>query len=233
MWVGAYLVGGLLFAATAATLPPPEDEAPQATTEPEPTGPGKFGDRCTSSEECGFRGSHCENGACSCRPELPATNHFDKCGLEVDINGTCFFHEQCEMRVQQTECRDNRCSCRFEMKPALNKKNQVECIADNVPWEPERYVDPTMIGVLVGMALMFIIICVVLRLFSKARWRDNRTIFNTPNPRLMNVSLLRDTKAGSGERRGSRGSNTKPPSRQPSLASLRPTSPSQSHAVQA
>lgn len=30
-----------------------------------------------------------------------------------------------------------------------------------------QYIDPAMIGVLVGMALMFIIICVVLRLFSK------------------------------------------------------------------
>lgn len=33
--------------------------------------------------------------------------------------------------------------------------------------EPERYVDPAMIGILAGMALMFIIICVVLRLFSR------------------------------------------------------------------
>lgn len=32
---------------------------------------------------------------------------------------------------------------------------------------PETYIDPAMIGVLVGMALMFIIICVVLRLFSQ------------------------------------------------------------------
>ncbi|KAJ4432394.1 hypothetical protein ANN_21013, partial [Periplaneta americana] len=90
---------------------------------------------------------------------------------------------------------------------------------------PPRYVDPTMIGVLVGMALMFIILCVVLRLFSKARWRENRTIFNTPNPRLMNVSLLRDSKLLHGpERRGSRAS-VRGPSRQPSMASLRPTSP--------
>lgn len=35
------------------------------------------------------------------------------------------------------------------------------------PPAPVQYVDPAMIGVLVGMALMFIIICVVLRLFSK------------------------------------------------------------------
>lgn len=33
--------------------------------------------------------------------------------------------------------------------------------------EPERYIDPAMIGILAGMALMFVIICVVLRLFSR------------------------------------------------------------------
>ncbi|KAK9512089.1 hypothetical protein O3M35_000592 [Rhynocoris fuscipes] len=40
----------------------------------------------------------------------------------------------------------------------------------------------------------------------------------------MNVSLLRDSKPA-GERRGSKGSNNRVPSRQPSLASLRPQSP--------
>lgn len=63
-------------------------------------------------------------------------------------------------------------------------------------------------------------------LISRARWRENRTIFNTPNPRLMNVSLLRDSKLLHGqERRGSRAS-VRAPSRQPSVASLRPHSPS-------
>ncbi|KAL9693207.1 hypothetical protein quinque_012492 [Culex quinquefasciatus] len=62
----------------------------------------------------------------------------------------------------------------------------------------------------------------------EARWRDNRTIFNTPNPRLMNVSLLRDNKLLHGqERRGSRMS-VRLPSRQPSMASLRPHSPNAS-----
>ena len=46
-----------------------------------------------------------------------------------------------------------------------------------------------------------------------------------PNPRLMNVSLLRDSKLLHGpERRGSRAS-VRGPSRQPSIASLRPQSP--------
>lgn len=41
-------------------------------------------------------------------------------------------------------------------------------VGKSEPRVPERYIDPAMIGILAGMALMFIIICVVLRLFS--RW---------------------------------------------------------------
>lgn len=58
-----------------------------------------------------------------------------------------------------------------------------------------------------------------------ARFRDNRSIFNTPNPRLMNVSLLRDSKILHQERRGSKGSLNRGPSRQPSMVSLRANSP--------
>jgi len=36
--------------------------------------------------------------------------------------------------------------------------------------------------------------CVVLQLFAKAQFAENRSIFNTANPRLMNVSLLKDNK---------------------------------------
>lgn len=64
--------------------------------------------------------------------------------------------------------------------------------------------------------------------FPSARWVENRTIFNTPNPRLMNVSLLRESKLLHGqERRGSKMS-VRMPSRQPSMASLRPHSPNPS-----
>uniref|UniRef100_V9IA62 Uncharacterized protein n=2 Tax=Apis cerana TaxID=7461 RepID=V9IA62_APICE len=104
----------------------------------------------------------------------------------------------------------------------------IVCVAEQKEEPNLQYIDPTMIGVLVGMALMFIIICVVLRLFSKARWRENRTIFNTPNARLMNVSLLRENKLlHPQERRGSRAS-VRVPSRQPSMASLRAHSPNAS-----
>ncbi|XP_012225333.1 uncharacterized protein jus isoform X2 [Linepithema humile] len=193
-------------------------------------GTKKFGDDCEVDKECGFGGSYCETKKkkCICKEEFEATNHIDKCGHAANVNESCFFHEQCEARVIQTECRDSRCICLFEKVPVTQPDGVITCVAEIKEPPNLRYIDPAMIGVLVGMALMFIIICVVLRLFSKARWRENRTIFNTPNARLMNVSLLRENKLlHAQERRGSRAS-VRAPSRQPSMASLRAHSPNAS-----
>ncbi|XP_077288100.1 EB domain-containing julius seizure protein isoform X1 [Arctopsyche grandis] len=217
------MVAGLQLMLAAVALLAPRLAHAQATN----TGK-KFGDRCIISSECSFEGSVCDPHmkSCQCTPDLPVTNHIDKCGTGAKVNGSCFFNEQCEAVTEQTECRDGRCTCRFEMTPIMKADGTEECIAISEKPQPIKYIDPAMIGVLVGMALMFVIICVVLRLFSRARWRENRTIFNTPNPRLMNVSLLRDSKLLHGqERRGSRAS-VRAPSRQPSVASLRPHSPS-------
>ncbi|XP_068972240.1 uncharacterized protein jus isoform X2 [Bombus flavifrons] len=207
-------------------------EPPELTTIEDLTGRGtkKFGDHCMEDLDCGFAGSYCEpkKNKCTCREEFEATNHIDKCGHPVNVNESCFFHEQCEARVIQTECRDGRCICIFEKIPVTQSDGSIVCVAEQKEEPNLQYIDPTMIGVLVGMALMFIIICVVLRLFSKARWRENRTIFNTPNARLMNVSLLRENKLlHAQERRGSRAS-VRAPSRQPSLASLHAHSPNAS-----
>ncbi|KAK6617599.1 hypothetical protein RUM44_005187 [Polyplax serrata] len=190
----------------------------------------KFGDKCKETAECDFEGSICDSvlKLCQCIPELPVTNHLDKCGKAASVNDSCSFNEQCEQTVFQTECRDGRCLCRFDKIPVATKDGIVEC--QNIPKEPRENpyrVDPTMIGILAGMFLMFIILCVVLRLFSKARWRENRTIFNTPNPRLMNASLLQHNKSIHEGRRGSRAS-ARGPSRTGSVNSLRPHSPSAS-----
>ncbi|XP_048513192.1 uncharacterized protein LOC105688600 isoform X2 [Athalia rosae] len=218
----------LLLARPALGFPDPSE-----ITTPEDLsnrGTQKFADFCKEDRDCGFPGSFCEprTKKCNCKEEFPATNHIDKCGVKANVNESCFFLEQCEAMVKQTECRDGRCICIFEMVPVTRSDGVIECIAEHQEPPSLQYIDPAMIGVLVGMALMFVILCVVLRLFSKARWRENRTIFNTPNPRLMNVSLLRDSKLLHGqERRGSRGS-VRGPSRQPSVASLRAHSPSAS-----
>ncbi|GLH10998.1 EB module, partial [Gryllus bimaculatus] len=194
-------------------------------------GEKKWGDQCNDTLQCGYDNAQCagaQRRVCDCHPDFPATNNLDKCDIPRVINQSCTFNEQCDMAVLKTECRGGLCACRFGMTP---QQTNGAWSCGSVPETPKQvtHIDPAMIGVLVGMALMFIILCVVLRLFSKARWRENRTIFNTPNPRLMNVSLLRDSKLlhSGGERRGSRAS-VRAPSRQPSMASLRPQSPSQS-----
>ena len=43
----------------------------------------------------------------------------------------------------------------------------LSCVAGTDNLDIGALADPTMIGVLVGLGLMFIIMCVVLRLFSK------------------------------------------------------------------
>ncbi|ENN78980.1 uncharacterized protein LOC109535435 isoform X2 [Dendroctonus ponderosae] len=185
----------------------------------------KFSDPCSSTEECDFDGSICDpiTNKCDCRPELTVTNHLDKCGVAASVNQSCFFNEQCERGTPMTECKDGVCTCRFERQAVMRAGGLMECIPIPNIVISQRYIDPAMIGILVAMFLMFITICIVLRLFSNARWRENRTIFNTPNPRLMNASLLRDTKLGHHERRGSKGSRG--PSRPDSVASLPPHSP--------
>ncbi|XP_071444341.1 uncharacterized protein jus isoform X2 [Hetaerina americana] len=212
--------------------PTADSPFPETTTiATEEMGKKKYGDDCSDSSECGVEGGTCdsEKRVCQCLPGLSVTNHIDKCGKKAMVNESCFFHDQCESENVQTECRDGRCACRFDRLPSTNSDGTITCIAIKEQKPSLPPVDPAMIGVLVGLALMFVILCVVLRLFSKARWRENRTIFNTPNPRLMNVSLLRDSKLlhGAGERRASRGS-IRAPSRQPSMASLRPQSPAAS-----
>ncbi|XP_026682980.1 uncharacterized protein LOC103514133 [Diaphorina citri] len=189
-------------------------------------GEKKFGDKCVETKECGVENSFCDEGSkqCQCLPEFSVTNHYDKCGTVAEVGADCFFNEQCEAVLVPTECRDRKCTCKYELEAVKQPDGTFICKTPYVPTE-ETYVDPAMILVLVVMALMFIIICVVLHLFSKARWRENRTIFNTPNPRLMNVSLLNKvdkpkhttpTTPGAPERRNSKGS----PSRQPSCASF-------------
>lgn len=205
-----------------------ELESTTVAFDPSKRGPMMYGDMCSTITDCGFANSVCDpvQKTCRCHPEFTVTNHLNKCGKMAGINETCTFNQQCEEVVPQTECRNERCVCLYEMVAGLNEEGRVVCKAVKQVEESTRTLDPAMIGVLVGMALMFVIICVVLRLFSRARWRENRTIFNTPNPRLMNVSLLRDSKLlHSQDRRGSRVS-MRPPSRQASQQELRPHSPS-------
>lgn len=50
-----------------------------------------------------------------------------QCNTESSVNESCFFNEQCEAFNFQTECRDGKCICRFEMSPIVNKDGTIEC----------------------------------------------------------------------------------------------------------
>ena len=43
------------------------------------------------------------------------------------INETCSFNQQCEEVVPQTECRNERCVCLYEMVAGLNEEGRVVC----------------------------------------------------------------------------------------------------------
>lgn len=43
------------------------------------------------------------------------------------VNETCGFNEQCEDMVYMTECRNDRCVCKFEMVPETNPDGTVVC----------------------------------------------------------------------------------------------------------
>lgn len=112
--------------ATATTSSGNNDHTPAVVR----SGNKKFSDPCESTEECGFADSVCDTSKkiCLCVPEAPITNHIDKCGKAAAINESCFFNEQCEATMVKTECKDNRCVCRFELTPNFKSDGTVDCI---------------------------------------------------------------------------------------------------------
>ncbi|XP_018019909.1 uncharacterized protein LOC108676354 isoform X2 [Hyalella azteca] len=179
---------------------------------------------CTAADQCSeVAYAVCgAGGTCICSDPTPVyIADISTCLKGAALNTSCLYDEQC-LFMEETygRCGTNKiCTCVKGYEVKMHPSVGINCVEHSRPANP---VDPTMIGVLVGLALMFVIICVVLRLFSKARFRENRSIFNTPNPRLMNASLFKDSKLLSpsrGERRGSRAS-VRAPSRTASLASV-------------
>lgn len=58
--------------------------------------------------------------------------------IESSVNESCFFNEQCEAFNFQTECRDGKCICRFEMSPIVNKDGTIECKGNFTIFNPDE-----------------------------------------------------------------------------------------------
>lgn len=175
---------------TESTTDPNGIPDTEPTTEVTPSCTG------TGENECAaLTNSKCDEKEKACRC-LPPYDVFDDenfyCGRVTFLNHPCEYTSECAAANEYSICNKQKtCVCGegyleeelFDFGP--------QCISREKSDGPGG-VDTAMIGVLAGLALMFVIICVVLRLFSKARFRENRSIFNTPNPRLMNASLFKD-----------------------------------------
>ncbi|XP_059084493.1 uncharacterized protein LOC131881601 isoform X1 [Tigriopus californicus] len=174
---------------------------------------------CKNETDCqNVEGAYCDQGThlCTCKPDFMVTDTHN-CYRESNYEEFCRMDIQCQRTDENMRCNLdlNLCQCqpRFEAKAVPSgggRKSKSKCVeSENKMDSTGAYYDPALFGIMGGLALMFIVICVVLQMFAKAQFRENRTIFNTPNPRLMNVSLMKDSKLfGATPRKTSGGSLT-------------------------
>eukprot|EP00093_Oithona_nana_P013290 13290.XXX_944445_942219_1 [CDS] Oithona nana genome sequencing. len=148
-------------------------------------------------------GTYCDAdvGLCLCKPDYPVTDS-SHCYKESKYDDFCQLDIQCQKHDKNTKCnRDfNLCECQPQYVVQSFNNGQSWCVrpsGSQTDMGVGSYVDPTLFAIMGALILMFIVLCVVLQLFAKARFQENRSIFNTANPRLMNVSLMKDTKSAS------------------------------------
>lgn len=145
---------------------------------------------CSQSSRCTASNMFCNMTTLKCQCYITEPfNDGSRCLPGVGVNESCRVEEQCQPHLSHTTCSQGRCVCLPKYYIHTYIDGVTSCIAigrsHTVP------VDPVMIAVLASLVLMFIIICVVLRLFSKARFRQNQTILNTANSRLANASFFK------------------------------------------
>ncbi|KAG8198286.1 hypothetical protein JTE90_021540 [Oedothorax gibbosus] len=146
----------------------------------------------------------------------------------IKLGDKCKRNDQCQNFTINSTCSDGVCECESGFFAVHNNINGSICVSNDKDKTDEEYVgssdppkirqqqvDPNMIIIMVVLAVMFIGICVALHLFSKARFRNHRTIFNSPHPRLMHIKLGKKK----GRRRASHTSLEVPGSRQMSICS--------------
>lgn len=110
----------------------------------------------------------------------------------------CRRNEQCLKIDKNSECDNDYCKCK-DGYYLFNDVNGTSCLPDVElqtmrPFGMDPKTDPgmseeNMVPIIVCLAIMFVGMCVALQLFSRARFRNQRTIFNSPNPRLSHLKL--------------------------------------------
>ncbi|XP_076341771.1 uncharacterized protein LOC143242294 [Tachypleus tridentatus] len=145
--------------------------------------------------------------------------------LVKELSKSCVSDRECEVNDMHSLCKNGACACRDNFTLFQNV-NVSSCISDDrldtrgisdEEWSTSEGIETrTMIPIIVVLGIMFIGMCVALQLFSRARFRNQRTIFNSPHPRLMHIKLGKKRKSNS--KRSSHLSLHVPVSRRPSAS---------------
>ncbi|XP_054711771.1 LOW QUALITY PROTEIN: uncharacterized protein LOC129221329 [Uloborus diversus] len=152
-------------------------------------------ERCSTDEDCGdavILACDLETQYCKCREENSVLSASGGCLPAKQLGEECMEDAQCQLFERNATCEEKFCACDtgFYM---LHDNNGTLCNPDKNAGDAgettRAHVDQNMIIVIAVLAIMFVGICVALHLFSKARFGNRRTIFNSPHPRLMHIKL--------------------------------------------
>lgn len=186
-------------AVLAAPSPAPGNDAATATSAAEAT--------CESDADCrrlSFQaatvGIACDASTrrCICSNRTLVLTRRGTC-LPIRMLGQpCRRNGQCLKIDKNSECDDGYCKCK-DGYYLFNDINGTSCLPDVElqtmrpfgmdPKTDNSLSEENMVPIIVCLAIMFVGMCVALQLFSRARFRNQRTIFNTPNPRLSHLKL--------------------------------------------
>jgi len=149
---------------------------------------------CVSPTDCAVLGVDpaviCSTaGVCQCGDRWVLQHN--TCIKVVGLNSHCSSDEECGETDSYCSKLLNICQCRQGYLTLENSQNKPVSCQVTVAEDNSTFIDLTMVGILIILALMFIVICVVLQMFSRAQFGETQTIFNTPNARLMNVSMVK------------------------------------------
>ncbi|XP_045613025.1 uncharacterized protein [Procambarus clarkii] len=226
---------------------------PAAVASPLKKGTGGLGDPC--EDRCG-RGTHttCDNKTrlCKCDKDHPVEIDHQYCAKPVLLGNPCIHHDQCMYHEIHAVCQEysinfTECQCRnnYEVRVIQGLAIPKICVPDLDSLKPDV---PTLLGLGLGMSVLSALICLVLKIFARARFvRPRRYADAHINPPLTvsetyaafalaanastssspargrNHSLRSSTKSASSSRRPSYSSlqGIRPGTRRSSQASLR------------
>lgn len=191
VWFATLVAASLLWCRCAGVEPTPQSTSGHMISTRMVDSPQK----CTTDSDCGdaeLLTCDLEMKLCKCREKYSVLSSTGKCLPAKQLGEECEEDAQCQLLERNATCEDKFCACDSGFY-LLHDVNGTLCNPDKAIGGAEEaaraHVDPNMIIVIVVLAVMFVGICVALHLFSKARFGNRRTIFNSPHPRLMHIKL--------------------------------------------